>query len=554
MTGLRQRLRDAAAAVSLLGPTGAWRHASVRRVAATARAVVRAGVGLGALVPAYAAQRPDDDALVGADGTRWSWRDLERDTRRLGLAVHALGGVAGARVALLVRNRPELVIAQQALVRTGATAVQLGTSLTAGELAVMLEIATPRAAVVEGALWPAFAAACAQLGVTVPTIVVGDAPPDCAATPWDAALAVIAADAPLPRADAEAARDSGVMIYTSGTTGRPKGAHRAWRQTGIEAVADLIRQVGMRADERHLVVCPLYHTAAPGMVAMVMALGGATVLADGFEPEAVLAQLARERITSTLMVPTMLARLAALPVEVRARYDLSALRWVLAGAAPLPTDTAARFQAAFGPCLWNLYGSTEAGLVTLAGPADHGGRPGTIGRTLRGVEVVLRGADGAPVASGEVGELFARSATLVTGYHGDPAATAAATRDGAFTVGDLARQDADGYLYLVARTHDLIISGGVNIYPREIEDRLTLHPAIADAAVLGAPDDEWGERVVAVIVVRPGEVAPTLDDVRAWCGVTLAPYKRPRQLVVVANLPRNPTGKLDKRALRETIR
>ena len=200
---------------------------------------------------------------------------------------------------------------------------------------------------------------------------------------------------------------------------------------------------------------------------------------------------------------------------------------------------------------WEII-AVRGGALTLLGKVFIGGGEPTL--PGNGTLIVTQRNCGQQTTSTvTVGAIALETHDEVTGYHGDAAATAAATRDGAFTVGDLARQDADGYLYLVARTHDLIISGGVNIYPREIEDRLTAHPAIADAAVVGAPDDEWGERVVAAIVVRPGEVAPSLDDVRAWCGVALAPYKRPRQLVVVASLPRNPTGKLDKRALRLSL-
>jgi fatty-acyl-CoA synthase len=263
----------------------------------------------------------------------------------------------------------------------------------------------------------------------------------------------------------------------------------------------------------------------------------------------VLELIARERITSTFMVPTMLGRLAALDASKRGKHDTSSLRWVCSGAAPLPTETARRFQEAFGPLLWNFYGATETGLVSLAGPGDHVARPGTIGRLLRGNQVRLLDDEGREVPTGQVGELYARSAMLIQGYHRDRDATEKAMKGGFFSVGDLARADADGFYYLADRKHDMVISGGVNIYPREIEEHLHTHPAILDVAVIGVPDDDWGESLKAFVVLRPG-AALTADEVRAFCGQSLADYKRPRHIEFIAELPRNPTGKVLKRELR----
>ncbi|HEX7839761.1 MAG TPA: AMP-binding protein, partial [Kofleriaceae bacterium] len=342
----------------------------------------------------------------------------------------------------------------------------------------------------------------------------------------------------------------GMIVYTSGTTGKSKGAQRDWKSTGYEAVADLVLQVGIRADERHLVVCPLYHSAAPAFVAIVQSLGGTIVLMNHFDPEGALDLIARERVTSSLMVPTMLVRIASLPSDVIARHDTSSLRWVMSGAAPLSTEAARRFMARFGPILWNFYGATETGLVTLAGPDDHLSRPGTIGRALAGNEIRLADDAGREVGPGEVGELYARNSMLITGYHRNAEATAASQRDGFFSVGDLARRDADGYYYLESRKHDMVISGGVNIYPREIEDLLHTHPAILDAAVIGVPDPEWGETLRAFVVLRDGQ-ALSEQEVIEFCRGGLADFKRPRKVSFVRELPRNPTGKVLKRELRD---
>ena len=251
-----------------------------------------------------------------------------------------------------------------------------------------------------------------------------------------------------------------------------------------------------------------------------------------------------------VMVPTMLIRIANLPPETLAKYDTSSLRWVMSGAAPLTTEAARRFQDRFGPILWNFYGATETGLVTLAGPHDHTSRPGTIGKAMRGNEIRLIGEDGREVPTGEIGELYARNSTLITGYHGNAAATSEAQREGFFSVGDLGRVDADGYYYLESRKHDMVISGGVNIYPREIEDHLSTHPAILEVAVVGVPDAEWGETLRAFVVVRGGQ-AVTDAEVIEYCRRGLADYKRPRKVTFLHELPRNPTGKILKRELKD---
>ena len=222
----------------------------------------------------------------------------------------------------------------------------------------------------------------------------------------------------------------------------------------------------------------------------------------------------------------------------------------MSGAAPLTTEAARRFMEQFGPVLWNFYGATETGLVTLAGPHDHVSRPGTIGKLLRGVQIRLLDDNGNIVPTGEVGELYARTPTLIAGYHGNDEATNKAQRDGFFSVGDVGRADSDGHFYLESRKHDMVISGGVNIYPREIEDHLLTHPAIMDVAVVGVPDEEWGEALRAFVVVRPGH-AITGDEVADHCRSHLADYKRPRQVVFLDELPRNPTGKVLKRELRD---
>ncbi|HEV7555108.1 MAG TPA: AMP-binding protein, partial [Kofleriaceae bacterium] len=455
---------------------------------------------------------------------------------------------AGARVALMLPNGIEYLVAQQALARLGATAVQIGYRLKAPEIAYILGNSDPRATIVQAEYLDVMRDARAQAdNKGGPMLSVGGTDAQHDADDWDRALAATSPELP-PRQ--KSGDGGGVIVYTSGTTGKPKGANRTWNKTGFESVADMIHQVGMRADDRHLVVCPLYHSAAPAFVAIMMAFGATIVLQNHFDPEQCLDIIQRERITCTLTVPTMIVRLTNVPAEVRRRYDTSSLRWLMSAAAPLTTEAARRFMDQYGPVLWNFYGATETGLVTLAGPHDHVSRPGTIGKALRGNQIRLLDEAGHQVAVGQVGELYARNVTLISGYHNNDEATKSSQRDGFFSVGDMGRIDREGYYYLESRKHDMVISGGVNIYPREIEDHLHTHPAILDAAVIGVPDPEWGETLRAFIVLRHGE-SVSETEVIDYCRRGLADFKRPRKVTFLAELPRNPTGKVLKRELRE---
>ncbi|MGE5185351.1 MAG: class I adenylate-forming enzyme family protein [Acidobacteriota bacterium] len=503
----------------------------------------------------HAASHPDKEAVVEygsihAGGVRrLTWGELDATINRLAHALVQRGVTGGARVALMLPNGSEYLIAQQALARLGATAVQIGYRLKAGEIAYILDNSQPAATIVYGEYLATMREARAHSNKGGAMIVVGGhvEPGTVDADDWDRALAAARPDMP-PRT--HGGDGGGVIVYTSGTTGKPKGANRAWRKTGFESVADMMLQVGIRADDRHLVTCPLYHSAAPAFVAIMLSLGATVVLQNHWEPEQCLEIIQRERITCTLMVPTMLIRLCALPPEVLNKYDTRTLRWVMSAAAPLTTETARRFMDHFGPILWNFYGATETGLVTIAGPGDHTSRPGTIGKKLRGNEIRLLDDAGHEVKRGEIGELYARNSTMITGYHENEEATRSSQREGFFSVGDLGRVDADGYYYLESRKHDMVISGGVNIYPREIEDHLNTHPSILEAAVVGVPDPEWGESLRAFVVLRNG-ARLTEGEVIDFCRKELADYKRPRRVTFMAELPRNPTGKILKRELKE---
>jgi fatty-acyl-CoA synthase len=301
--------------------------------------------------------------------------------------------------------------------------------------------------------------------------------------------------------------------------------------------------------DRHLAVCPLYHSTAFAFASITYLLGGTVYVERKFDPESTLRLIARERITTTAMVPTMLSRLLALPAEVKAAHDVRSLHAVFSGGAPLSGVLAREFIAEHGHVLWNFYGATETGMNTIATPDELLVSPGTIGHAVRGNEIRLLDDEGRQVERGATGELFVKNALLVS-YHGDDDATRASMRDGFFSVGDLARQDEHGLFHIEGRKRDMIISGGVNVYPAEVEEILAQHPSVAEAAVVGLEDRDLGERVRAYVALRPGTTADPLE-IQRFCRERLSGPKVPKDVRVLAELPKNPTGKILKRELRE---
>ena len=552
--GLRRVLQAAetgARAAQVLHRTGLLGAMSARGIGQMARASAgrlgaRGKPGVQQMLRFHAYNTPDKIAVVfGPD--RFTYREFDQRICRLAHALARRGVGPGAAVAVMLRNCHEYLETQFAISHLGATCVQVGYRLKAPEVGYILENSQSRAVICGAEFAETVAEAARSAPALAPEarIVLGSHP---GFQSYEDLLEESGpVDGPPPLADASL---GGLMVYTSGTTGKPKGALRDFKRTGLRPVLSFLAQLPISHEDRHLVCCPLYHSAAPAFAIFTFLVGGTVVLLEHFEPEEVLRTIEFERVTSAMMVPTMYSRLVHLPREVLRRYDTSSLRWLISGAAPLPTALAARIEATFGPILYNFYGATETGLVTLAKPGEHTSRPGTIGRLLEGNEVRLLDDAGACVPEGEVGELWVRNDMLVEGYHRNQEATSKSLRDGFFTVGDLARRDADGYYYLADRKIDMVISGGVNIYPLEIEDHLHTHPAVLDCAIVGLPDEEWGEALCAFVVKRPGHELDA-EAVRSFVGQSMADYKKPKHVVFVDTLPRNPTGKVLKRELRE---
>jgi fatty-acyl-CoA synthase len=518
-------------------------------LAKTARDARRGIKGGAALIHLHALTDPLRPAVVDGD-VRLNYGELEARVNRLTHGLRALGMGPGERIAAFLYNGHEYLELTAALNALGGASVNVGYRLKAAEVAYILENSGARAMLFHGDLAPVVeeALTLVKSGNIARERCIASGP----APGFRSYEDLLAAGDPSAPARVPGGGYGGVMIYTSGTTGRSKGATRDFKRMSMEPAMDFVSRFPLRRDERHLVVCPLYHSMGAAFVSMIFMVGGCSVIARHFDPEPILRLIEKERITSITVVPTMLSRLVALGPEIVRKYDTSSLRWIMSGAAPLPAELARRVEDAFGPILYNFYGATETGLVTIALPGEHTARPGTIGRLINGNEVRFLDGDGRDVPVGEVGELYVRNGMLMDGYHANQKATDDATREGFISVGDLAYQDADGYLYLADRKTDMVISGGVNIYPWEIEQRLHEHPGVQEAAVVGVPDPEWGESLAAFIVPRAGQ-SPTADELGQWVKEALADYKRPRHFVFVDALPRTPTGKVLKRELKQRL-
>jgi fatty-acyl-CoA synthase len=494
----------------------------------------------------HAANSPDKPALLWRD-QRLTFKQLDDRMNRAAIGLQRRGFERNTSVVIMMHNRPEFLEVQGAASRLGAAAVSVSWRSTAAELVYLANHCGAKALVFQADLWPVVEEAKKSLPAIAARdfIAVGADIPGCGSYEDDL-LSPSSTELTVAKGVED---EAAVVIYTSGTTGKPKGAVRKFPKEAMHAIMQFIAETPMRVDDLHLVTCPLYHSTAFGFLAMNAILGATGVLMDEFKPEAFLQHVERYGVTSTALVPTMLHRVLALGPEVLRKYDTRTLRAIFSGGAPLPGPLAIQAMDHFGDVLFNFYGATETGLVTLAKPSDLRAAPGTIGKVVPGNEIRLLDEAGRAAPAGQVGELYARNKMLVAGYHNDPDSTRASMKDGFFSVGDLARIDRDGRYFIEGRKRDMIISGGVNVYPAEVEGVLEAHPDLAEVAVVGIEDSEWGERVRAFVVRRPGA---HVDEaaLKLWCRERLSGPKVPRDYVFIEALPRNPTGKVLKRDLR----
>lgn len=456
-----------------------------------------------------AAAHPDKPACLTDEGTV-GYGELDRDAASVAAGLLADGVMAGDRIALQLPTGPDFLATYFGILRAGAVMVPLNPQLTKHEYDYLL----------------------ADSGARLHVIDPADVP---RAEPRDH-LAPTAPD------------DTAVIIYTSGTTGRPKGAELTHVQLFLSAT--ITGEVfGVQQDDVSLAVVPFFHVyGLSGIANVVMRYATTLAFLDRFEPGPALDAMERHRVSVLPGVPTMFYALLTADPSGR---DLSAFRVASSGGASLPGAVIERFEAEFGVPILEGYGLTETTSTTTMN--RHGDRRAlSVGKPLWGVDLRIVSPDGSnlPPGSDNVGEVLIRGFNVMKGYHGNPVATEQTVRDGWLHTGDLGYVDEDGFLFIVDRLKDLIIRGGYNVYPREVEEVLYAHPAVAEAAVVGRPDERLGEEVVAFVAPRPGS-SIDVDEALAHCEQQLARYKRPREMHVLPELPKTPSGKLTKKELRE---
>jgi fatty-acyl-CoA synthase len=425
---------------NVLRQSGVLRELSLQGVVALATVVAPGARNPSVAFAFHARNAPRKTALVWHDRSL-TYAELNDRMNRAAPGLQRRGFRRNTSLAIMMRNRPEFLEVQGGAGRIGAASVRVSWRSTAAELMDMAQHCGAKAILFEADLWPVVEQAKKSLALgDRDFIAVGANVPGCDRYEEDF-LAPAGAE---PTIDRGAAADASVVIYTSGTTGKPKGAVRKFPKDGMHAVMQFLAEAPLRADDVHLVTCPLYHSTAFGFVTFNAMLGGTAVLMDEFRPETFLELAEKHRVTTTAVVPTLLHRVMALGPEVLGKYDCRSLRAVFTIGAPLSGPLGTSVMDQFGDILFNIYGSTETSFVTMAKPLDLRASPGCIGKVLPGNEVRLLDDDGCEVPPGAVGELFVRSKMLVAGYHDDPASTRASMRDGFFSVGDLARREAAG--------------------------------------------------------------------------------------------------------------
>jgi acyl-CoA synthetase (AMP-forming)/AMP-acid ligase II len=500
----------------------------------------------------YAQSQPDKLAIVedkgGGDVIRWTYAELEAEANRLGNALVSLGVTPGEKVLWCGPNSRHVAAFVNGARKAGTVSVPLNYRLTPEEALYVIDNCDASIAYVDAEHAPMFAALRDRLDKLREVIVYGGAPP--AGMLGEDFVAAASAD---PPAEPDPEQSLGAtMIYTSGTTGKPKGALRRIRPDNT-ALASLVGLIGYTPDDIYLTSGPIYHSGPGGFMGIAQILGQTIVLQRKFDPEDWLRLVDTYRISSTFSAPALIRMVCGLPPEVKARYDRSSMKRMIANAAPWSFALKQQYLADFPEdSLWEVYGSTELGVDTVLEPKDQLRKPGSCGKPAPGIELRLFDAAGDEVTGtgpDHPGELYIRSAVVFDEYYKRKDSYDAARKGDFHTVGDIAYRDDEGYYYICDRKNDMIITGGMNVYPAEIEAVLEQHPAIYEAAVFGIPSDEWGEEVHATVVPRPG-ASLSEQDVMSFSREHLAGYKTPRSVSFVEELPRTGSGKILKRVLR----
>jgi len=472
-----------------------------------------------------AARAPDRAAVIDESGPL-TYAEMEARANALAASLTMLGFTDTSRVGLLCRNHRGFVEATFALAVLGCDALYLNTGFAAPQLADVMAREGATAIILDEDFLPL----AGELDPGIPRVV--------ASTIDELIKSAARANPPRPTSPGRQ------IILTSGTTGIPKGAQRD-RPTSLTPLVAFLSKIPYRAGDVTYIAAPMFHSWGLGNAAINVALANTLVLRRRFDPEATLKLIDEQRVTALVAVPVMIQRIMALPESVRRRYDTSSLRVVALSGSALPGELATRFMDEFGDVIYNLYGSTEVAFASIATPADLRAAPGTAGRPPRGTQVRLLDAEGKPVPDGQPGRIFVGNTALFEGYTGGGGKQVV---EGLMATGDTGHFDDEGRLFVDGRDDDMIVSGGENVFPREVEHLLMEHPAVADAAVVGVPDEEFGQRLRAYVVLRTSDAA-TPRELQDYVQAHLARYKVPREVIFLPELPRNPTGKVVTRDL-----
>jgi long-chain acyl-CoA synthetase len=497
-----------------------------------------------------AQQDPDWIAVIDPDGTQHRAGDVLARVNQITHGLRALGLRPGDGIASVVPNGVAAVELYLAALQAGWYLTPINWHFTAPEMAYIIRDSEARALFADERFAAVAAVAADEAGI-VPRARFGFGD-----VPGFTAVAALRDGQPeTPPADRTA---GATMHYTSGTTGRPKGVRRALSGLDPDVAAELgtgLQQffgITIGPPNAHLISSPNYHTAVTIFGGGALHMGHTLVCMDGWDAEQALALVEKYRVTNTHMVPTHFKRMLSLPEATRSRYDLSSMKWLIHAAAPCPIGIKQEMLDWWGPCVWEYYAATEGG-GTIASPDDWVTRPGTVGTPWPISEIMIADEDGGACPPGTPGTVYMKMGLSDFSYKGDPEKTAANRLRDHFTVGDIGYLDDGGYLFLCDRKSDMIISGGTNIYPAEIEAEIIMNPKVADVAVFGVPDEDWGEQVKAVVQPAPGVTGDEefAAEILASLDGRLARMKWPKSIDFLAELPRDPNGKLLKRRLRD---
>jgi fatty-acyl-CoA synthase len=503
--------------------------------------LVRWGATPAAAAATSAARFPNETAIEDELGSL-TFREMHRRSNALANALQDRGVVEGDGIAILARNHRYFVEATIAAAKLGARALYLNTSFAGPQAREVLEREKPKATIYD-----------AEFAKLISHATQGRRTKRFVA--WTGDEEGITGDELLEdligSADAEDVippdEEPKFVILTSGTTGTPKGANRSTPK-GLDPIGGLFGRVPYRVREKHFIAAPLFHAWGIGQYMIGSALSATMILRNRFDPEETLKAIDEQKPTVLAVVPIMIARILDLPQEVRAKYDTSSLRIVFASGSALPGELAERWMNAFGDNLYNLYGSTEVAWATIATPEDLRAAPGTAGKPPKGTILKIVDKEGNELPPGETGRIFVGSELVFEGYTGGGSKEVSA--EGLMSTGDMGHIDDDGRLFIDSREDDMIVSGGENVYPGEVEELLSKHPKIADAAVVGVEDKDFGQRLKAFVVTSSGADVSE-DEVKQYVKEHLARYKVPRDVEFLDELPRNATGKVLKRELLE---